>query len=147
MSITISWPTTIYLTHANFLSLEADQFYSDASHRNIISSPGYTGLLIITQFVRSPSYYLRTFQSLSVLPYAVFGCLYLLSLATGMMRSKTANSAMEVSVERTEIFARLLAIFTFAGVRLVRPEVKTDLASVMNLGRTPCNTMVDTRLS
>ena len=51
------------------------------------------------------------------------------------MRSNTANSAMEVSVERTEILAKLLAIFTFAGVRLLRPEVKTDLASVMNLNR------------
>ena len=51
------------------------------------------------------------------------------------MRSNTANSAMEVSVERTEILAKLLAIFTFTGVRLLRPEVKTDLASVMNLNR------------
>ena len=52
------------------------------------------------------------------------------------MRSRNiAKRAMEVSVERTEILARLLAIFTLTGVMLLRPEVKTDFASVMNLDR------------
>jgi hypothetical protein len=52
------------------------------------------------------------------------------------MRSRNmAKRAMEVRVERTEIFARLLAIFTVTGVRLLRPHVKTDFASVMNLDR------------
>ena len=52
------------------------------------------------------------------------------------MRSRNiAKRVMEVRVERTEIFARLLAIFTLTGVRSLELEVKTDLASVMNLGR------------
>ena len=58
-----------------------------------------------------------------------------------------AKRAMEVRVERTEIFARLLAIFTVTGVRLLRPHVKTDLASVMNLDRESENTLVNTRQS
>ena len=73
--------------------------------------------------------------------------LYLSSSDRGMMSRNTANRAMEVRVERTEILARLLAIFTLRGVRLVSPEVKTDLASVMNLGRTFYNTLVDCGLS
>ena len=61
--------------------------------------------------------------------------IYLRTSDTGMRSRNIAKRAMEVSVERTEILARLLAIFTLTGVMLLRPEVKTDFASVMNLDR------------
>ena len=61
--------------------------------------------------------------------------LYLRTSDTGMRSRNIAKRVMEVRVERTEIFARLLAIFTLTGVRSLKLEVKTNLASVMNLGR------------
>ena len=66
--------------------------------------------------------------------YDIFN-IYLRTSDTGMRSRNIAKRVMEVRVERTEIFARLLAIFTLTGVRSLKLEVKTDLASVMNLGR------------